>query len=117
MEMIWVIGASVLLLAGFGANEMTHGGVAGTMGLGHHHMLDYGGYHCADHHDDAVAGDHFEHMHSQAWNGSWNGTYGPGYHEHAACYSDGQAMHDQHMGAEPWDHMGPGGGHMAGGGR
>ena len=100
-----VITAGVLLFT-FGANEVTHGSVAETMGFGHHHLADYGGYHCAGHDDAAHAELHYEHMHGQAWNGSGNASYGPGYHDHAACY-DGGHMHEEHMG--PYDgHMGPG---------
>jgi hypothetical protein len=43
-------------------NEGTHGGLAETMGMGHHHLSDYGGYHCASH-EGPDGGMHMEHMH------------------------------------------------------
>lgn len=46
------------------ANEATHGGVSEMMGLGHHHMADYGGYHCASH-DGTHGHHHVEHMHNE----------------------------------------------------
>ena len=49
--------AIALALGGaFLANEWSHGGLAEATGLGHRHMLDHGGYHCADHDDPARAG-------------------------------------------------------------
>lgn len=63
MEMIGVLAASGLLLAGFGANEVTHGGVSEAMGLDHNHMLDYGDYHCADPGDTEHWDEHVEHVH------------------------------------------------------
>ena len=66
-------------------NEGTHGGLAEMMGLGHHHMADYGGYHCASH-DGEDGAEHMEHMHG----------------EHPMDHSDcpgGSDMHDMgHMG-------------------
>jgi hypothetical protein len=40
--------AAGMMMTGFAANEMTHGGMAESMGMGHQHMLDHGGYHCAE---------------------------------------------------------------------
>ena len=56
-----------LLVAGLAAlgtigNEASHGGLSEAMGLGHHHLADYGGYHCASH-DGPHADDHLRHMH------------------------------------------------------
>jgi hypothetical protein len=53
-------------MAGFGvmANEGTHGGMAEAMGLGHHHMTDVGGYHCASH-SGPDAQRHMDHMHNE----------------------------------------------------
>lgn len=47
----------------FVANEWSHGGVARSMGMGHQHMLDYGGYHCVDHDDARHHERHMNHMH------------------------------------------------------
>lgn len=58
-----LMAVSGLMLAGVGANEMTHGGVAEGTGLGHQHMADYGGYHCADP-EDMDWERHQEHMHA-----------------------------------------------------
>jgi hypothetical protein len=55
------------LAAIFGAffvgNEWSHGGFAEAMGLGHRHLFDHGGHHCASHDDAAVGAKHMEHMH------------------------------------------------------
>ena len=61
-----VAGLVVAGIAGLGtmANEGTHGGVAEMMGFGHHHMADYGGYHCASH-MGADGGQHVQHMHEE----------------------------------------------------
>lgn len=59
-----------LLALLFVVNELGHGAVAETVGLGHHHMLDYGGYHCAGH-DTPDGARHMQHMH--------------GNHTHAPC--------------------------------
>ena len=42
---------------GFLVNEWSHGALSETVGLGHHHMLDYGGYHCSAYNATAY-GDH-----------------------------------------------------------
>lgn len=47
-------------------NEWSHGGVSEAMGLGHRHMLDYGGYHCAAHDDPELGAMHMAHMHGNA---------------------------------------------------
>lgn len=98
--------AAGLLATTFGANEVTHGGLAETMGAGHHHMLDYDGYHCATH-DGPRADQHHQHMHGGDWNGS-NASYGPRYHEHTACYDEGHPMHDEHAGPHGGPHGGGG---------
>ncbi len=72
------------LAAGVGVvgNEVTHGAWSESMGLGHHHLADYGDYHCADHESQA----HMQHMH--------NGTVT----DHAHCQG-GAGMHgDGHTG-------------------
>jgi hypothetical protein len=56
--------AAGVMMTGFAANEMSHGGLAEGMGMGHQHMLDHGGYHCADP-DDAHWDDHVAHMHGE----------------------------------------------------
>lgn len=70
-------------VAGVGmmANEMTHGGVSETMGLGHQHMADYGGYHCASHMGEHGA-HHVEHMHNET------------HMDHGNC-PGGASMHDR----------------------
>lgn len=70
--------------AGFMANEMTHGGMAETMGMGHHHLADYGGYHCASH-DGSEGMHHMEHMH------------GENFTAHSGC-NGGAPMHGDRMG-------------------
>jgi hypothetical protein len=57
--------ASAVMMTGFAANEMSHGGFADAMGMGHQHMADWGGYHCAGP-DDAHWADHVEHMHGNS---------------------------------------------------
>lgn len=90
MTNVWALAASGLLLAGFAGNEVSHGGWSEAMGLGHHHVTDSGGYHCAGP-DNAEHWDHHvEHMHGG----------------NATAYED-------HCGA---DHMGHGG-HMRYGGQ
>lgn len=54
-----------VLGAGFLANEWSQGGMAEAMGLGHHHALDPGPAHCA------------QHAHAHA---AENGTSMPGGH-------------------------------------
>lgn len=54
---------SLALAGGFVANEWSHGGLSEATGAGHHHMLDYGGYHCAAHDDPAQGEMHMAHMH------------------------------------------------------
>ena len=75
-------GLVVAGVAGVGmmANEATHGGVAEMMGLGHNHMADYGGYHCASH-DGSHGQHHMTHMHDETHAG------------HAGC-PGGSQMHD-----------------------
>ena len=65
--------------AGMMANEASHGGVAEAMGLGHHHMADVGGYHCASHTGEHGP-HHVQHMHNET------------RAAHAAC-AGGAAMH------------------------
>jgi hypothetical protein len=65
---------------GFLVNEWSHGSLAETTGLGHHHMLDHGGHHCAAHDDAERAAYHVAHMH------------GSEPVAHAAC-TGGPAMH------------------------
>lgn len=48
---------------GFVANEWSHGALSEAMGLGHHHMLDYGQHHCIPHDDPNHGPAHREHMH------------------------------------------------------
>lgn len=78
---------AILALAAVGtlANEGTHGGVAEGMGLGHHHMADYGGYHCASH-SGMHGSEHMAHMHGET------------HADHADC-PGGSEMHGM-------DHMG-----------
>ena len=61
-----IVALAIAGLAGMGtmANEGTHGGVAEMMGLGHQHMTDVGGYHCASHMGDHGQ-EHMEHMHEE----------------------------------------------------
>ncbi|MGQ0536630.1 MAG: hypothetical protein ACT4PT_11220 [Methanobacteriota archaeon] len=66
--------------AGFVVNEWSHGAMAESGGLGHRHLLDHGGYHCATH-DGARGTEHVAHMHG-------NTTAVP----HEAC-PGGAAMH------------------------
>lgn len=47
----------------FVANEWSHGAMSEIMGVGHHHALDYGGYHCAGHNDTLHGQHHQAHMH------------------------------------------------------
>ncbi len=53
-----------ILMGGFAGNEMTHGGFSEAMGLGHHHMLDAEGIHCAGPGDPDWE-EHVAHMHNR----------------------------------------------------
>jgi hypothetical protein len=57
------LGLAGLFTAGFAMNEWSHGGMTEMMGLGHHHMSDVGGYHCAMHDDAEHVTHHMSHMH------------------------------------------------------
>ena len=57
--------AAGVMMTGFAANEMSHGGFAESMGMGHHHMMDYGGYHCTGPEDTENWQDHVNHMHGK----------------------------------------------------
>jgi hypothetical protein len=67
---------------GFVANEWSHGGLSDAFGMGHRHLLDFGGYHCAAHDDPERGPMHASHMHG-------NGLPV----EHAGCRG-GSQMHD-----------------------
>lgn len=60
--------------AGFGANELTHGGMSEAMGLGHHHMM-------------ADFSDHCQGMH-----GGMAAMHGNGTEARTACASMNQTM-------------------------
>lgn len=82
----------------FGANEWTHGGVAEGVGVGHHHLADYGGYHCAPHDDATRAALHRAHMHGNATMTDEAGVtmMGDATRAHAAC-PGGAAEHGHAM--------------------
>lgn len=42
----------------FAMNEWSHGGVSEAFGLGHHHLLDWGGAPCGHHDKEHDAGHH-----------------------------------------------------------
>lgn len=67
--------------AGFGmvGNEMTHGGFAETMGLGHHHAADFGGVHCASH-AGTMGASHTQHMHDGNFTAHGSCRGGAGMH-------------------------------------
>lgn len=75
-----VAGACAMLLVGVGANEANHGALSEWMGLGHHHLTDHGGVHCASP-GEPDWDRHVEHVH----HGGQNGT-----HDHC----DGAHMDD-----------------------
>lgn len=85
MQVPLALGLAALLGAGFAGNEVSHGAMAEAMGLGHHHMMDYDGAHCASL-DGPMAAQHVGHMHG----GDWNAT-------HAGC----GGMHHGMMGGRP----------------
>lgn len=91
--------ASALLMTGFAANEATHGGFAESMGLGHHHMTDHGGYHCAGP-DDAAWQDHVAHMHGNDTtpHDHCGADHMSGPHHNGTRHHDGGHMDDGHMG-------------------
>lgn len=62
MQLALILGIAGALAAGFAGNEMAHGGMAEAMGLGHRHMMDYDGAHCAAM-DGAMGAQHLQHMH------------------------------------------------------
>lgn len=94
MTELWAIAAAGLLLATFGVNEVSHGAVSETVGLGHQHMTDVGGYHCTAHDHPDQADEHMAHMHGDAGNATAHHHGGP--HNHQSCYEDGSRMHEQH---------------------
>lgn len=111
MSQTWALILAGALAFTFGANEISHGEVADTVGFGHQHMLDYDGYHCAPHDDEAHREHHYEHMHGAAYqNGTWMEGHGP-YHDHAGCYGalEGHAPHEgphHHGDGQPGGMMG-----------
>lgn len=87
MNPIAIPTALTLLFGGsFVVNEWSHGGMSESLGLGHHHAFDYGGYHCAAHNDTRYGQDHADHMHV-------NGSVIP----HSGC-EGGAGMHQGPMG-------------------
>lgn len=111
MSHTWALILAGVLALTFGANEISHGQVAETVGVDHHHMLDHGGYHCAAHDDAELREHHHEHMHGASYhNGTWMNGTGP-YHDHAACYGDMDG-HQPHEG--PHHHEGGSQGGMTG---
>lgn len=60
-----LVGIALLSGGGFLLNEWTHGALSEATGLGHHHALDVGEYHCASHDDANHGADHMAHMHSR----------------------------------------------------
>lgn len=60
------VALAALFGTGFLANEWSHGAMSEAVGLGHHHVLDYGGYHCAGHGDAEHGAHHAAHMHGNA---------------------------------------------------
>ncbi len=89
--MMGVLALPISLAVAFGglfvANEFGHGAVAETLGFGHHHMLDAGGYHCVDHNDPDQGPRHMEHMHNQT-----------GDHAHGGCHDE--SMTGDRMGSK-----------------
>ena len=67
MPINYALGTPLILAlalgSGFLANEWSHGGLSEATGAGHHHLLDYGGYHCASHDDSEQGQMHMAHMH------------------------------------------------------
>lgn len=61
-SLLAALGVGGIAAMGTMVNEGTHGDVAEMMGFGHHHMADYGGYHCASHMGEE-GDEHFRHMH------------------------------------------------------
>ncbi len=111
MSQTWALILAGVLALTFGANEISHGQVAESVGAGHQHMFDYDGYHCADHDDPDHRDQHYQHMHGAAYqNGSWMEGHGP-YHDHAACYG-AFGGHEPHEG--PHHHDGTPDGMMGG---
>lgn len=96
MNLVYVLIAAGIMMGGFGANEASHGSLAEGMGLGHHHMSDYGGYHCAGP-DDAHWGQHVDHMHDGATESQ----------DH--CGRHHMDRDHEHMGDGSGGPMGPGG--------
>ncbi|MFA5943085.1 MAG: hypothetical protein WC876_01320 [Candidatus Thermoplasmatota archaeon] len=83
-----LIACTMGLAAGVGVigNEVTHGAWSESMGLGHHHLADYGGYHCAAHESQA----HMQHMH--------NGTFTDHQHCPGGVHMHGDGHRHNHGG-------------------
>lgn len=92
------LGLVAVLGTAFAANEWTHGAMAEAAGVGHRHMLDYGGYHCVDHADAPHADHHRAHMHGNATLADAQGRamFGNATMPHGAC-PGGPGMHDAAM--------------------
>ncbi len=58
-------GITLLASCGIVTNEAGHGMLSEAMGMGHHHIADYGGYHCANHDTTPLGEQHMNHMHKQ----------------------------------------------------
>lgn len=68
--MQWTVGIPLAMTAVFGGafftNEWSHGAMAESIGVGHHHMFDFGGLHCVSHTDEVRGDAHLEHMHGSS---------------------------------------------------
>lgn len=74
---------ALALGSGFLANEWSHGALSESVGAGHHHALDFGGYHCAAHDDEEQGAMHMAHMHEAGASMPHDGCPGgPGMHDH-----------------------------------
>lgn len=100
-QMIAIIVTGVFM-GGFAGNEMSGGAFAESMGMGHHHMTDHGGYHCSGPGDEEHWADHVEHMHD----GSTE------FHDH--CDQDHMDADHEHIGDGSNGPMGPGHGNRGG---
>lgn len=87
MYEVWGLVVAGVMMTGFTANELSHGNVAEMMGLGHHHALDYNGYHCAGVEDATHWQHHVDHVHG-----------GDASMPHAGCGGDHLRMHEAYGG-------------------
>ncbi len=89
IKLLYLATAGLLFTGLAAANEFSHGGLSETMGLGHRHMADYGGYHCAGP-TDAGWEQHMQHMQDTHCGQAHMGGHGAPHHMGAGTGAGGR---------------------------